>query len=93
MSALANANINVGGREIRIGQQSVNIRGVGLMDDGGNNDLTKGYNIGDIEKSCFANRTACPILVKDWPTSPSALLPRLGIWGTIMKPTALRESW
>src|SRR6202008_4136274 len=35
MSALANANINVGGREIRIGQQSINIRGGGLIDDGG----------------------------------------------------------
>jgi cobalt-zinc-cadmium resistance protein CzcA len=36
LTALGNANINVGGREIRIGQQSINIRGVGLMDDGGN---------------------------------------------------------
>ena len=32
VTALGNANINVGGREITIGQQSVNIRGVGLVD-------------------------------------------------------------
>jgi heavy metal efflux system protein len=30
LTALGNANVNVGGREIRIGQQSINIRGVGL---------------------------------------------------------------
>jgi cobalt-zinc-cadmium resistance protein CzcA len=35
ITALGNANVNVGGREIAIGQQSVNIRGVGLIDDGG----------------------------------------------------------
>ena len=49
LTALGNANINVGGREIRIGQQSVNIRGVGLIDDGGNDDLAQGYKVGDIE--------------------------------------------
>ena len=32
LTALGNANINVGGREITVGQQSVNIRGVGLID-------------------------------------------------------------
>jgi cobalt-zinc-cadmium resistance protein CzcA len=42
LSALDNSNINVGGREIRIGQQSINIRGVGLIDDGGEDDLTQG---------------------------------------------------
>jgi cobalt-zinc-cadmium resistance protein CzcA len=41
LNALGNANINVGGREIRIGQQSINIRGVGLIDDGGNDDLAR----------------------------------------------------
>jgi cobalt-zinc-cadmium resistance protein CzcA len=40
LTALGNANINVGGREISVGQQSVNIRGVGLIDSGGNDDLT-----------------------------------------------------
>ena len=49
LTALGNANINVGGREIRIGQQSINIRGVGLIDDGGNDDLTQGYKVDDIE--------------------------------------------
>jgi cobalt-zinc-cadmium resistance protein CzcA len=49
ITALGNANINVGGREITIGQQSVNIRGVGLIDSGGADDVTKGYKVQDIE--------------------------------------------
>jgi multidrug efflux pump subunit AcrB len=42
ITALGNANINVGGREITVGQQSVNIRGIGLLDSGGDADLTQG---------------------------------------------------
>ena len=34
LAAIANANINVGGRTINVGQQSVNIRGVGLIGGG-----------------------------------------------------------
>ena len=49
ITALGNANINVGGREITIGQQSVNIRGIGLVDSGGADDVTKGYKVHDIE--------------------------------------------
>ena len=52
LAALGNANINVGGREIPIGQQSMNIRGIGLIDDGGNDDLTQGYKVDDIRTSC-----------------------------------------
>src|SRR6516165_27688 len=36
LTAIGNANLNVGGRTVSFGQQSVNIRGVGLIDDGGN---------------------------------------------------------
>ena len=49
LTAINAANINVGGREIAIGQQSINIRGIGLIDDGGDDDLTKGYHVADIE--------------------------------------------
>ena len=45
LSAIGNANINVGGRTINVGQQSVNIRGVGLLDSGGEGDLTQGYRV------------------------------------------------
>ena len=52
MTALGNANINVGGREIRVGQQSINIRGLGLIDDGGNDDLAHGYKV-ETSKTSF----------------------------------------
>ena len=42
VAAIGNSNINVGGRTINFGQQSVNIRGVGLIDSGGSQDLIPG---------------------------------------------------
>jgi len=65
ISAVNNANINVGGRNIDIGQQSVNIRGVGLVDDGGTNDLTKGYRVDDLENIVLTQSNGVPVLVKD----------------------------
>src|SRR5215469_4035215 len=81
ITALGNANINVGGREIRIGQQSINIRGVGLINDGGDDDLTKGYNVGDIEKVVLTQTNSVPILVKDVAKVSVGYVPRLGILG------------
>jgi len=51
LAALGNSNINVGGREITVGQQSVNIRGVGLVDDGGNDDIARGRDPNECERS------------------------------------------
>jgi cobalt-zinc-cadmium resistance protein CzcA len=81
LTAIGNANINVGGREIRIGQQSVNIRGVGLIDDGGNDDLTQGYKADDIENVVLAQANGVPVLVKDVAKVSVGFVPRLGIWG------------
>ena len=81
LTALGNANINVGGREIRIGQQSVNIRGVGLIDDGGNDDLTEGYKVNDIENVVLSQENGVPILMKDVGTVSVGYRPRLGILG------------
>ena len=79
--ALGNANVNVGGREITIGQQSVNIRGVGLIDDGGNDDLTKGYQVDDIENVVLTQTNGVPVLVKDVASVYVGYVPRLGIAG------------
>src|SRR5208283_2917678 len=49
VAAIGNANINVGGRTINFGQQSVNVRGVGLIDSGGSADITQGFRVDDIE--------------------------------------------
>jgi cobalt-zinc-cadmium resistance protein CzcA len=81
ISALANANINVGGREITIGQQSVNIRGIGLVDSGGADDVTKGYKVQDIENVVLAQSGGLPIQVKNVATVSVGYVPRLGIGG------------
>src|SRR5215472_16351181 len=81
INALANANINVGGREVRIGQQSINIRGVGLMDDGGEDDLTRGYRLDDIENVVLTQVDGVPLRVKDVAKVSVGSVPRLGIWG------------
>ena len=81
LTALGNANLNVGGREIRIGQQSINIRGVGLIDDGGNDDLRQGYKVDDIENVVLAQANGVPVLVRDVAKVSVGYRPRLGILG------------
>ena len=78
ITALGNANVNVGGRTINFGQQSVNIRGVGLMDSGGAADLTQGYRVADIENVPLAQSNGVPIFVKDVATVSVGNVPRLG---------------
>ena len=81
LNALGNANINVGGREIHIGQQSINIRGVGLIDDGGNDDLAQGYKVDDIENVVLTQVNGVPVLMKDVGKVSIGYRPRLGILG------------
>jgi cobalt-zinc-cadmium resistance protein CzcA len=81
ITAVGNANINVGGREIRIGQQSINIRGIGLINDAGNDDLTKGYKTDDIENVVLTQQNGVPVLVKDIGKVSVGFRPRLGIFG------------
>jgi len=81
LTALGNANINVGGREIRIGQQSINIRGVGLIDDGGNDDLTQGYRTDNIENVVLTQTNSIPVLVKNVAKVSVGYVPRLGVLG------------
>ncbi|MBV8031907.1 MAG: efflux RND transporter permease subunit, partial [Betaproteobacteria bacterium] len=68
LTAIGNANINVGGRTINVGQQSVNIRGVGLI-----------RNIEDIENIVLnAQAGGVPVMVKDVGNVSLGFLPRLG---------------
>src|SRR5579862_1182431 len=78
ISALGNANINVGGRTINVGQQSVNVRGVGLMDSGGEKDLTQGYRVRDIENVMLSSTNGLPIFVRDIAKVSVGYVPRLG---------------
>src|SRR6202050_533691 len=81
LTALGNANINVGGHEISIGQQSINIRGVGLIDDGGNDDLTQGYKVDDIENVVLGQTNGVPVVVEEIGKVSIGYRPRLGILG------------
>jgi heavy metal efflux system protein len=81
ITALGNANVNVGGREITVGQQSVNIRGVGLVDSGGADDLTKGYRTEDVENIVLTQVNGVPVTIKDVAKVEVGFVPRLGIAG------------
>jgi heavy metal efflux system protein len=78
IAAIGNANINVGGRTISFGQQSVNIRGVGLLDDGGSEDLTKGYRVEDIQNIVLSQTNGVPVKVRDVADVRIGYMPRLG---------------
>ena len=81
ISALGNSNVNVGAREITIGQQSVNIRGIGLIDDGGDESIAQGYKVGDIEDVVLSQQGGVPVLIRDVATVKVGYRPRLGIAG------------
>ena len=81
IAALGNANINVGGREITVGQQSVNIRGIGLFDSGGNEDLTQGWHVNDIENVVLGQFNGVPVQIKHVAKVSVGYVPRLGIAG------------
>src|SRR5271157_142799 len=78
LSAIGNANTNVGGRTINIGQQSVNVRGVGLIDSGGSVDLTRGWKVSDIENIVLRQSNGIPVMVKDIANVYVGHVPRLG---------------
>src|SRR5580692_10766493 len=81
LTALGNSNSNVGGREITVGQQSVNIRGVGLINDGGDDDLTQGFHVDDIQNVVLGQFNGVPVQVKDVARVQVGYVPRLGIAG------------
>ena len=81
VTALGNSNLNVGGREIDFGQQSVNIRGVGLINTGGDDEIAKGRQTKDIENVVLAQNNGVPVRVKDIGKVVVGYVPRLGIAG------------
>jgi len=81
ITALGNSNTNVGGREITIGQQSINIRGVGLINDGGDDNILDGTKLNDIENIVLSQSNGVPVLVRDIGRVSIGYVPRLGIAG------------
>ena len=78
IAAIGNANTNVGGRTINIGQQSANIRGIGLIDSGGTNDLVQGWKVNDIENIVLTQSNGVPVQVKNVAKVYVGNVPRLG---------------
>jgi cobalt-zinc-cadmium resistance protein CzcA len=70
MSALSNANQNVGGQRLIVGEQSFNVRGIGLL---------KGTN--DIGNVVIQEQRGVPVRVRDVADVSISASPRLGIVG------------
>ena len=67
LTAVGNANSNVGGRTVSVGEQSVNIRGLGLV-----------RNIEDAANIVVSQQNGLPILIKDVASVSLGFVPRLG---------------
>ncbi|XAH21887.1 CusA/CzcA family heavy metal efflux RND transporter [Xylophilus sp. GW821-FHT01B05] len=67
ITAIGNANLNVGGRAISVGDQSVNIRGLGLVE-----------NLDDIGNIVVGQQNGLPTQVKDVARIVEGTVPRLG---------------
>ena len=70
LTAMGNSNINVGGRELQVGEQSVNIRGIGLIN-----------SVDDIKNTIITQANGVPIYVRDIANVEVGYTPRLGIAG------------
>ena len=67
LSAIGNSNNNVGGRTVSVGEQSVNIRGLGLV-----------RNIDEVGKIVLSQQNGMPIRIKDVAEVSLGTVPRLG---------------
>jgi cobalt-zinc-cadmium resistance protein CzcA len=70
LQAVSNANINVGGNTVNIGNQSAVVRGVGLI-----------RSIDDLANTMLSQSNGTPVLVKDVAEVEVGEKPRLGIAG------------
>ena len=70
LTAISNANINVGGNTVNIGTQSAVVRGVGLI-----------KSIEDLQNTMISQTNGNPVLVKDVANVTVGEKPRLGIAG------------
>ncbi len=67
LTAIGNANVNVGGRSVSVGDQSVNIRGLGLI-----------QSQKDIANIVVSQQNGFPVQVKDVADISEGTMPRLG---------------
>jgi cobalt-zinc-cadmium resistance protein CzcA len=70
MNAISASNINVGGRTIAMGEQSVNVRGLGVVS-----------SLEDIENIVLTQQNGVPVLLSEVAKVQIGFTPRLGIAG------------
>ena len=70
INAISTSNSNVGGRTITIGEQSVNVRGVGALG-----------SVNDIDNVVITQQGGLPVILKDIARNQIGFTPRLGIAG------------
>ena len=70
LTALSNANINVGGQTVNFGAQAAVVRGVGLI-----------HSADEIRHTLIVNNQGAPVFIGDVATVTIGHLPRLGIAG------------
>ena len=76
ISAISASNSNVGGRTIALGEQSVNVRGLGVL-----------TSLKDIENIVLTQQNGLPVLVSDMAKVQIGFRPRLGMAGRDNVPT------
>lgn len=70
VSAISSSNINVGGRTITMGEQSVNVRGLGVL-----------TSVDDIKSIVLAQQQGIPVVLSDIADVKIGFKPRLGMSG------------
>jgi cobalt-zinc-cadmium resistance protein CzcA len=70
LTALGNANINVGGQTVNFGEQAAVVRGVGLI-----------HSADEIRRTLITNNQGAPVVIGDVAQVSVGNLPRLGIAG------------
>jgi cobalt-zinc-cadmium resistance protein CzcA len=83
ISALQNANQNVGGQRLSMGEQSYDVRGIGLL---GSRDPP----VRDIENVVIAEQKGTPVRIKDVADVDIGNAPRLGIVGIDQDPDVVQ---
>jgi cobalt-zinc-cadmium resistance protein CzcA len=79
VGAVANSNQNVGGQRLPMGEQSYNVRGVGLV-----------HSLNDIRDIVLAEQKGTPIRLRDVADVTTGPAPRLGIVGKDLEPDVVQ---
>jgi heavy metal efflux system protein len=79
VAGLSNSNQNVGGQRLTIGEQSYNVRGIGII-----------HSLGDIRDVVLSEQKGTPVRVRDVAEVTVGHAPRLGIVGKDLDPDVVQ---